>query len=89
MNMKEWNAILRQVTLLGQLGLSLAAPLLLCLFACYGLNSRLGVGAWIYIPGFFFGLGGSFAGAYRIYTAQTRDSEKAKGERTVSFNEHR
>ncbi|MCD8083519.1 MAG: AtpZ/AtpI family protein [Clostridiales bacterium] len=86
--MRELNVVLRQMSLLGQLGLSLAAPLLLCLFVCYWIHTRFGVGVWVYIPGFFFGLGGSFAGAYRLYLAHTRDGEKESGQ-AVSFNEHR
>ena len=33
--MKGWNEILAQLTMLGQLGLSLATPILMCLAVCY------------------------------------------------------
>ena len=56
--MKQWSEILRNVTMLSQLGLSLITPLLLCLAVCWLIVSKTGVGSWIFIPGFFFGMGG-------------------------------
>ena len=50
--MKDWQYILKNLSLLSQMGISLAAPLLLCLFLCSWLNSRFMIGGWIYIPGF-------------------------------------
>ena len=47
----KWNEILAQLTLLGQLGLSLAMPILMCLGACYLLCTRLNAPLWIYLPG--------------------------------------
>ena len=57
--MKQWSEILRNVTMLSQLGLSFITPLLLCLALCWFIISKTGVGVWVYIPGFFFGMGGS------------------------------
>ena len=57
--MKQWSEIMRNVTMLSQLGLSFITPLLLCLALCWFIISKTGVGGWIYIPGFFFGMGGS------------------------------
>ena len=52
--MKQWSEIIRNVTMLSQLGLSLITPTLLCLAVCWLIVSRTGVGGWIFIPGFFF-----------------------------------
>ena len=52
--MKQWSEILRNVTMLSQLGLSFITPLLLCLALCWFIISKTGVGVWVYIPGFFF-----------------------------------
>ena len=40
----KWNEIFAQLTMLAQLGLSLATPLLICLAVCYLLCTRLGFG---------------------------------------------
>ena len=57
--MKQWSEIIRNVTMLSQLGLSLITPVLICLAVCWLIVSKTGAGGWVYIPGFFFGLGGS------------------------------
>ena len=76
--MKNRNSILNQITILSQLGLSLASPLLLCLFLCSWLCARFGLGGWIYLPGFVFGLGGSAMTARKIYL-RIMKQEKQKG----------
>ena len=85
---------LSQFVMVGQLGLSLIMPLLLCLFICWFMSSRLSVGSWVFIPGFFFGLGGSMMTAWKVYLSVTRKQEKEKEKRTgkgrneVSFSRH-
>ena len=61
----DFSKLMTQFAMVGQLGLSLVTPLLICIFACYMLTTRLGVGGWVYIIGFFFGLGGSMMTAYK------------------------
>ena len=65
--MKQWSEIIRNVTMLSQLGLSLITPVLICLAVCWLIVSKTGAGGWVYIPGFFFGLGGSGTVAYKFY----------------------
>lgn len=89
--MKEWSNVIKNITMLSQFGLSFITPTLLCLAICWWLSSRLGMGGWIYIPGFFFGMGGSGMVAYKFYLSVTRKNEKKeKKERKtpVSFNRH-
>ncbi|MDD7219655.1 MAG: AtpZ/AtpI family protein [Clostridia bacterium] len=88
--MKRWSEILRNITMLSQLGLSFITPLLLCLAVCWLISSRTGVGGWIYIAGFFFGLGGSGMVAYKFYLSVNRREKKENTDRkkTVSFNRH-
>ena len=74
--------------MLTQFGLSLLTPTLLCLFLCYFLSSRLGVGGWIYIVGFFFGLGGSATVGWKFYKAVLKDDKKKEKRSGVSFNRH-
>ena len=94
--MKQWSDIIKNLSLLTQLGLSLITPTLLCLGICYLLQSKLGAGAWIYIPGFFFGLGGSATVGWNFYQMLERRQKKedeARGIRRnkkndASFNNH-
>ena len=86
--MKYWTDMLRNLTALTQFGLSLITPLLLCLGLCWWLSSRMGVGAWVYIPGFFFGMGGSAMVAYKLYLTVIKKDKKEKKKNKISFNRH-
>lgn len=74
--------------MLSQLGLSFITPLLLCLAACWWLNVYIGVGGWVYILGFFFGLGGSFTVAYKLYLSVMSRQKKEEKKKKVFFNRH-
>ncbi len=76
--------------LIGQFGLSLITPMLLCALGCYFLYSRGIFGVWIYIPGFILGIGASFMTAYKFYLYVTRKEGKKekKRERGICFNDH-
>ena len=85
----KWNEIFAQLTMLAQLGLSLATPLLICLAVCYLLCTRLGFGLWVYIPGMIMGLGASFMTAYKVYlSVNEKKKKRERGEKEVSFNKH-
>ena len=87
--MNDWRKALRYLTLLSQLGLSLVVPLLMCILFCWWLNTAHGVGVWVYIPGFFFGLGGSFTTAWRLYKTVTAGEDKHKDRKKgIFFNSH-
>lgn len=88
--MRKWSNIYRNISILTQLGLSLAMPLLLCLFLCQQLSLRFSLGEWVYIPGFFFGLGGSFMTAWKLFRSiMKREGEEKKKRETAAFNQHR
>ena len=86
--MKDLNRISQRLVLVGQLGLSLIMPLIVCLGACYLLVTRLGLGMWIYLPGFIFGLGGSFMTAYKFGLSVIRKAEEEGEEVGSAFNSH-
>lgn len=86
--MKKWTHAWGNIALLSQLGLSLTVPILLCLFVCSWVCRRFGVGGWIFIPGFFFGLGGSAATAYKLYQSIVGNGKKKQKKRGPSFNRH-
>ncbi len=89
--MSNWQQISQRLVMVGQLGLSLLMPLVLCLLACFWLNTRLSAPLWIYLPGFLLGLGGSFMTAYKFWLrVRKEEEEKQKKEgRPVSFSSHR
>ncbi|SDB14890.1 MULTISPECIES: AtpZ/AtpI family protein [unclassified Butyrivibrio] len=85
----DFSKLMTQFAMVGQLGLSLVTPLLICIFVCYLLTTKLGVGGWVYIIGFFFGLGGSAMTAYKVYLEVDKKNEKKKRpDNEVSFNKH-
>ena len=86
--MKQWTGILKQISMLTQFGLSFITPLLLCLGICYLLCSRVGLGGWIYILGFFFGLGGSFTVAWKMYRQVQKDGKKNSTPPVKGYNRH-
>ena len=62
----------------------------ICLAVCWLIVSKTGAGGWVYIPGFFFGLGGSGTVAYKFYLSINRQQKKEnkKKKNKVSFNRH-
>ena len=87
---KRFSQMMRHLTLLTQLGFSLVTPLMICLGLCWWLTARFSLGGWVYIPGFFFGLGGSATTAVKMYqmiTAADKKDQEAP-DRPVSFNRH-
>ncbi|MDD2956468.1 MAG: AtpZ/AtpI family protein [Oscillospiraceae bacterium] len=59
---KPWFHILKNITFLTQVGLSVAAPLVLCIWGAVWLQSRFGLGGWVVLVGFVLGLGGAVSG---------------------------
>ena len=86
--MKDWVEISQRLIMLGQLGLSLMMPILICLGICYLLVTKAGLGLWIYIPGFIFGLGASFMTAYQVWLSVTATEKKKAQEEPPAFNRH-
>ena len=86
--MKNWADILKNITLLTQFGLSFITPLLVCLGVCWWLSSHMGVGGLVFIPGFFFGMGGSGMVAYKLYLSVITREKKNRKKQKVFFNKH-
>ena len=79
MILKQWSEILRNVTMLSQLGLSFITPLLLCLALCWFIISKTGVGGWIYIPATV---------AYKFYLSINKQQKKKHKKDKIYFNRH-
>lgn len=86
--MKFGRDSLKQISLLSQMGLSIICPLLICILLCSYLVMHFNMSGLIYLPGFFFGLGGSAASAWKIYTGIMKEQEKNKTKRGSAFNDH-
>ena len=52
------------------------------------LCAKVGLGGWIYIPGFFFGMGGSGMVAWKLYISVTGKQKKEETKKHISFNRH-
>ena len=85
---KKWSEIARNFTLVAQFGLTLLMPLLMCLVACWFISDRFNIGPWIYIIGFFFGLGGSFMSAYKFFLTETSKADRKTDKNKYNFNSH-
>lgn len=85
--MSKFSDISKSITMIGQLGLSIIMPTLICIFVCWFITSKTNVGSWIYIVGFFFGIGSSFMTAYKFYQQEVHKLKKNK-KKKVSFNSH-
>lgn len=81
MTAKQFMELVKNLTLLTQLGLSFITPLLLCVGICWWLTTKFGLGGWVFIPGFFFGLGGSVSFALRIYHIVMAEDKKTDPEK--------
>lgn len=87
--MKDWMQISQRLIMIGQLGLSLLMPLLICMGICYLLISKAGIGLWVYIPGFIFGLGASFMTAYKLWLTVSAKEKKKSETEPPAFNLHK
>lgn len=64
------------LALLTQLGLSVAVPPILCLYAANWLRSRLDLGLWIMVIGLLLGLGGAAVNVWKLWKMIERRSER-------------
>ena len=86
--MKNWSELIKNLTMLTQFGLSLITPLILCIGISWYLDTHTGIGGWVYIAGFFFGLGGSGMFAYKTFKKVTGKTKKKDNSKGISFNRH-
>jgi len=87
--LKPWAKTFRSLAWLTQLGLSIAAPPLLCVWVCLRLQSRFSLGSWVVILGILLGLGGSISSAMTFYRMMMRrQNGRSAPKRPDAFNDH-
>lgn len=88
---KELNKTLTNLIYVGQLGLDLIMPVLLCMAGAWYLDSRLGWGAWVYFPALILGLGAggvTFKKFYHRVVMKGIKKPKKDRPKNVSFSRH-
>lgn len=83
--MPEWMRTLRFLSWLTQAGVSVAAPLVLCIGGGLWLYQRFSLGSWVIILAVVLGIGGAACSLATFFRAVQREAEKP-GRRRSSFN---
>ena len=86
--MKNLSEIMKHISMLGQLGLNIAIPIIICVLGCWLLTDKAGMGEWVFIPGLILGIGASFMSGYKFYLSETKKSGKDNDKKKISFNKH-
>lgn len=86
--MKQWKDTYQNMLMLTQFGLSLITPILMCLALCWWLTVHQGLESWVYIPGFFLGLGSAGMAAYKLYLSEVSRTNKYEKKEKISYNRH-
>lgn len=85
--MRNYRDVLKNITMIGQFGLSLMMPVLICVGVCWYICDKTGAGAWVYIIGIIFGIISSFMTAYKFYLSIV-EKQKKEEKPKISFNNH-
>lgn len=89
--MRDWSNAFKYLVYVGQLGLDLIMPVLLCLAGCWYLDTHFGFGMWIYFVGLFFGLDAGFMTFWKFYTKIVMKGQKRPDKnkpKSHSFSKH-
>ena len=76
MRKSNWFSALQYLTYLSQVGLSLAAPIVLCLLGATWAVNRFGVGEWVYLLAIVLGIGGGVSAFVSFARYVSRQSKK-------------
>lgn len=79
---------LRHLTMLAQLGFSIATPLVLCILGSRWLQNRFSLGGWILAVGVLLGVGGAFSGLVKCMKRFKSEIDRDEEKPPVSFNDH-
>lgn len=73
----------------GQLGLSLVLPIVLCVYGAVWLSNRFHLGGWTVFVGLAFGLGVAFISLYRFFGIIQKAAEQKKENQRDRRDEYR
>lgn len=82
MNGRPYFQVLKNIAYLTQVGLSLATPLVLCIWGAVWLRDRFSLGDWVVLAGIILGLGGaasSFVSFARYVSREAGKPDKDDG----------
>ena len=80
--------IVKCLAWLTQFGLSVVAPLLLCVLGSVWLRNRFDIGGWIVVAGIFLGIGGAVSGLWSSLKQINREAKQDDKKQSISFNDH-
>lgn len=87
--MSRWPKILRNLSWLTQLGLSIITPPILCLGLAFWLIQKKGAPGWIMILAFVFGLGAAGVSFYKFLRIVQKKSKPPGKDSPPAFNKHK
>ena len=78
----------RQIVMLTQIVVSIAAPLLICILGSRWLMAHFDLGKWVMAAGVFLGVGGAVSGLVKTVKQMLREADDRNSTPPVSFNDH-
>lgn len=87
--MKKGFGFLKNIVWITQLGLSVAAPVVLCVLGSVWLRNRFDLGAWVIVLGVLLGVGASFAALWQNLKELDRQAKDDDADPGVGFNDHK
>ena len=88
-HMKKGVGFLKNIVWLTQLGLSVAAPIVLCVWLTVWLRDRFALGGWVVVIGVVLGVGAAFVSLWQSLREMDRQAKEDDGDHGVGFNEHK
>jgi hypothetical protein len=88
MDTKRFYHLLEDLVWVGQLGLSLVLPPVLCLLGCWWLTRHTAAGVWVYLPGLVLGVGAAVVTFKSFWKMMLQRAKKDGDDHPVSFNKH-
>lgn len=87
--MRKGFGFLKNIVWLTQLGLGVAAPIVLGVLGSVWLRNRFGLGGWVVALGTVLGVGGSFAALWQDLKEMDRQAREDDRDSGAGFNEHK
>lgn len=86
--MRKGFGFLKNIVWLTQLGLGIAAPIVLAVLGSVWLRDRFGLGGWVVALGVLLGVGAGFVSLWRGLREMDRQAREDDRDSGTNFNEH-